>query len=375
MNQVGLEWVSNIEPRGLRAYLAANGWSRIEAFGDKGDVYAREEVESEILAPASSEFGDYGTRVLQIADILGTVEERAVPAVLRDLSLASVDLIRVGAEDGDQRSVPLDAGVTLISMAREMVLAAACAAIRPQRAYRAGRYLKATDYLETVRLGHTERGSYVITLLSPVAPSLEDGQQGNLSPEFAEEPYSRQVTRRLVQGLAATREAVDLANRDLGIAAFEDRVDVGVSANLCGAIAKLLNDRERVRLGVSWALTRRSPPQRKAVAFRASEGPVLAEASRVLRERQDRPDETISGYVRALKREEGDHQGRATVKAVVDGALASVQVEFPPDDYTRIVDAHDKRLDITLDGDLRRIGQRWHLDNPRNLYVSNDGED
>ena len=51
--------------------------------------------------------------------------------------------------------------------------------------------------------------------------------------------------------------------------------------------------------------------------------------------------------MRALKREEGEHKGRATVKAVVDGALVSVQVEFPPGDYTRIVDAHDKRLDIT----------------------------
>ena len=63
------------------------------------------------------------------------------------------------------------------------------------------------------------------------------------------------------------------------------------------------------------------------------------------------------------------------MKAVVDGSLASVQVEFRPDDYTRIVDAHDKRLDITLDGDLMRVGQRWHLANPRTLYVSSDGED
>ena len=375
MNQAVLASVSSIDPRGLRAYLRANGWAKIEAFGDRGDVYGREGVTSEIVAPASSEFGDYGTRVLQIADILGRAEERDLFAVLTDLSLASVDLIRVGAQDEGQRSVPLDAGVTLVSMAREVLLAAACAAVRPQRAYRAGSNRQATDYLKTVRLGHTESGSYVITLLSPVAPSLDDGQQPNMFPELADEPYPRQVTRMLAQGLAATRQALDLANRDAGIGAFEDRVNVGVSANLCEAVAKLVKDRERVGLGVSWALTRRSPPQRKAVSFRAQEGPVLAEASRVLRERQDRPNETISGYVRALKREEGDHKGRATVKAVVDGALVSVQVEFSPDDYTRIVDAHDRRFDITLDGELRRVGQRWHLDNPRNLYVSKDGED
>ena len=375
MNQVMWEWVVGVEPLGLRAYLTAGGWTRIEAFGERGDVYALEGASSEIVAPSSSELGDYGTRVLQIADILGKVEDRDPSTVLRDLSSAGVDLIRVAAQDDGQRSVPVDAGVTLVSMAREALLAAACAADRPQRAYRAGGIRKATDYLKTVRLGHTEGGSYVITLLSPVGPSLDDGEQLGIFPELAEEPYARQVTRMLAQGLAGTRQAVDLADRDKGIGAFEERVDVGVNANLCKAIANLLKDRERVGVGVGWALTRRSPPPRSPVVFRAREAPVLEEASRVLTERQDRPNETVSGYVRALKREEGEHKGRATMKAVVDGALVSVQVEFPPGDYTRIVDAHDKRLDITLDGDLRRVGQRWHLAHPRNLYVSSDGED
>ena len=375
MNQAMWEWVAGVEPLGLRAYRTAGGWRRIATFGERGDVYALEGASSEIVAPSSSELGDYGTRVLQIADILGTVEDREPSTVLRDLSSAGVDLIRVAARDDGQRSVPVDAGVTLVSMAREALLAAACAADRPQRAYRAGGNRKATDYLKTVRLGHTESGSYVITLLSPVGPSLDNGQQPEMFPEFADEPYARQVTRMLAQGLVGTRQAVDLADRDEGIGAFEERVHVGVNANLCKAIANLLNDRERVGVGVGWALTRRSPPQGAPVVFRAREAPVLEEASRVLTERQDRPNETVSGYVRALKREEGEHKGRATVKAVVDGALASVQVEFPPDDYTRIVDAHDRRLDITLDGDLRRVGQRWHLANPRNLYVSADGED
>ena len=54
MNQAVLASVSSIDPRGLRAYLRANGWAKIEAFGDRGDVYGREGVTSEIVAPASS---------------------------------------------------------------------------------------------------------------------------------------------------------------------------------------------------------------------------------------------------------------------------------------------------------------------------------
>ena len=69
-------WVAGVEPLGLRAYLTAGGWRRIATFGERGDVYALEGASSEIVAPSSSELGDYGTRVLQIADILGTVEDR-----------------------------------------------------------------------------------------------------------------------------------------------------------------------------------------------------------------------------------------------------------------------------------------------------------
>ena len=373
MSPVTTELLSAVEPRGLRAYLRSNGWTKTELFGSKGDVYEREGVPSEIVAPASSEYRDYGARVLQIAEILGDVEARDPSVVLRDLSLAAVDLIRVRAHGADDQSVPLEAGLTLVSMAREALLAAACAADRPQRAYRSGGNRKATDYLKNVRLGHTEGGSYVITLMSPVPPQL-DAAQTEVFPELAAEPYPRRVTRTFARGVAATREALDLADRDENIGAFDDRVSLGVSANLCHAIAELLGDRERVGIGVSWALTRPSPARNRTVTFRRREAAVLAEASRVLRDRQDRPDETITGYVRALRRESDAHEGRATVKAVVDGALASVQVDFPPGDYTRIVEAHDKRLDIALDGDLKRVGQRWHLENPRNLYVGREEE-
>lgn len=374
MSPVTSELLSAVEPRGLRAYLRTNGWTKTGVFGDRGDVYEQTGMTSEIVAPVSSDLGDYGTRILQIADILGDAEARDSFAVLRDISLAAVDLIRVRAHAVEDRSVPLDAGLTLVAMAREALLAAACAADRPQRAYRSGSNRKATDYLKQVRLGHTEGGSYVITLLSPVPPLLEV-LQTEAFPEIAAEPYPRQVTRMFARGVVATREALDLADRDEGIGAFDDRVSAGVSANLCSAIAGLLSDRERVGIGVSWALTRPSPARRRTVTFRRREGPVLAEASRVLRDRQDRPSERISGYVRALRRESDAHQGRVTVKAVVDGALTSVQVEFPPRDYTRIVEAHDKRLDITLDGDLIRVGQRWHLENPRNLYVASEEDE
>ena len=108
------------------------------------------------------------------------------------------------------------------------------------------------------------------------------------------------------------------------------------------------------------------------MAFTSSDAPVLQEAARILGDRQERYDERIEGYVSALARDQSDPDGRVTVKAVIDGALSSVKVDFSPPEYARITDAHNRRLSVSLEGDLFREGQRWRLMNPRDLTVVED---
>ena len=366
----------SVTPRGLHAYLAANGWMKLGPYhGNTGDVYCRRDDEREsVLVPASTEFADYMTRLMQLAETLGRVENRRQSTVLTDLSLAEVDLIRVRLpKTYDDRSIPLSAGVGLLDESRKLLLAAACSASRPQRVFRAGRNEKAADYVDHVRLGQTEPGSFVINLLAPVTPSLTKSKSAQL-PLL--EPFERRVARMLVSGLRASREATELVNRGEDIGAFEERISKGVSANLCQATANLINTGSGLDVSVSWALTRQPDEdetnERAAVAFAASDAPVLEEAARILSDRQERCDERIEGYVSALARDQSDPEGRATIKAVIDGALVSVKVDFSQSEYSRITNAHDKRLSVSLEGDLHREGQRWRLMNPRDLTVVED---
>ena len=63
-----------------------------------------------------------------------------------------------------------------------------------------------------------------------------------------------------------------------------------------------------------------------------------------------------------------------TIKSAIDGALTSVKVDFNASDYSRIAEAHDRRLSVSLEGDLMREGQRWRLMNPRDLMVIEDDD-
>ena len=342
-----------VTPRGVHAYLAAHGWTRTGPYRiDRGEVYRRSGDRETVLVPASSRFADYPIRIFQLAEIVGRTEDRHPSAVLVDLSLAAVDLIRVRLpKTYDDHSLALDAGVDLLSGSRKLLLAAACSTVRPQRRFRAGSHERASTYIAGVRLGQTE-------LFVP--------------------PFERRANRTLVAGLRAAREATDLVNRGDHIRAFDQRVADGVSANLCTAAAELIDVGGGLEISVSWALTR--PPneehdeQRATVTFQPPDAPVLREAARILSDRQERVDERIEGYVSALARDQSEPEGRATIKAVIDGALTSVKADFSPSDYSRITKAHDNRWSVSLEGDLRREGHRWHLSNPRDLTVMDDSD-
>ena len=362
--------IDEVTPLALHAYLVAHGWRKGEPFGDESDVYSLGiDSGAEIVAPGTTTFADYSRRIAQIIKICANIEQRPEPAVLRDLSLADVDLIRVRVRAAkDDGSIPMHSGVVLLTESRQLLLAAACSTTGPQRSYRTGRNRQASDYLETVRLGQTEQGSYVVSLLSPVSPALvDDGQV-----EFW--PFARRVTKMLFTGLDAARDAVILVNRGGGIEVFEQRLEAGVSANLCAAAAHLIDEGDGLDVSISWALTH-APSEPASVRFEPSDADVLSAAARVLTSRQERIDERIQGYVSTLAREQSKYEGRATIKGFIDGTLTSVKADFDPADYTRIVEAHDQRRAVSLEGELRREGQRWFLRNPRDLHVMIDDDD
>jgi len=363
--------------RGVHTYLSANGWTRGRSFpGGSADVYLLPEDEQEaIIVPGSEEHADYRLRIHQLAEQLGRLERRPLRSVLADLSGAEADLLRIRLPSAQEdNSVKLVDGAAALEDAKGLLLAAACSVGGPKRAYRAGRNKRAVEYLKKVRLGQTEAGSFVINLLSPVPPVLI--QAALLPGERSEQPFERQVMERLVSGLRASREVVDRMNRSVaGIADFENRLREGISANLCQSIARLAELGKGVEVSVKWAISRQEEAQSQAaVAFRPGDAPVLLEAARVLRGRQERVDELVEGYVSRLARDREDMEGTATIRAFIDGKLTSVQAVFESSDYDEITRAHRDRLSVSLEGDLRRKGQRWSLLNPRDLTVTSDDE-
>jgi hypothetical protein len=213
--------------------------------------------------------------------------------------------------------IALESGARLFAHTRDLMLAAACAALEKRPVFATRRPGRAMEYLRHIRLGPTEAGSFVVTVESPVAPQLQP------SPSAGEDepPFERQVTLTLAQAVEETRRAVASSLASGDVQPFFDAVPRGVHANLCEALAGLISGTEAQSLSLrfSWSPGRAAPPHTPSrVDFTADAMPVLQEASRIFRERAPRVDFELVGLLSELASEEPRQGGTATITGVVD---------------------------------------------------------
>ena len=359
-----------VSPAALSAYARGAGWRQHEPYRVHSDIYISESL-PEIIVPRTERLGDYASVVATLIQAFAEVTDQDESSIYRSLVTADRDIVRLKVAESEDGSIGLEDGVNLVGGARDLVLSAACSLGVPKPVYRAGANREAGDLLKRMRLGQTDQGSFVVTLLTPVVPPpmpvlLPDGDDRNA-------PIERRMTRRLVEAVTAAHQAAErAASGDVG--AFEEAVNNGVSANLCEALVRIVEPFPTLDVGVSWARTRPVAIPGAVVRFGQADAALLREAGRSLRERAPRPEVRLHGLVRLLKRTEVEDDGTIRLTTQIDGQTQSVVAVLEQADYEQAVQAHKDRAMVVLAGDLERTGQRWRLLNPQLKGVVCDHE-
>ena len=356
-----------ISPAALASYVRTLNWMQEQPYRDFSDVYMGEGL-PEIIVPRTQRIDDYGFVVGRLIEVFSRVTDMDPLAVYHELVNADRDVIRVRIPDVDEDSLLLEQGVGLVSGARDLLLAAACSFEERRPVYRVGSNQSAMEYLRRVRLGHTEQGSFAVTLLPPVVPPLvgpteRDAEDAWFTIE-RREPLERRMTGHFASVLATTTRATEetaAGHPD----AFARAVSDGVSANFCDAMVGLIGPFPQLDVSVSWALTRPVVSKRSTFSFFQDDSPVLKVAADSFRERGVKHDVRLFGKVGRLARDEGQGDGRITMRTKLEGRTQSVSAVLSWTDYEMAIIAHQGGVALALDGDLERVGQRWHLRNPR----------
>ena len=374
--------LTTLKPLEVASYLRVHGWRQEADIGDKGSVWllpaADGRDEADITLPLRRDLGDFGLRMGDVLRTLAEVEQRPEAVVLHDLMTTSSDLIRIRAPSPDAASgsLPLEEAVAFVERSRDLMLAAACAAITKRSYFATRKPLRATDYLSRVRMGQTERGSYILTILSPVAPALVS--EGELPLELEPpEPYERQVIRTLAEGLAALEHAARQAASSGGMGAFEQSVRLGVSANLCEAVAGLsaVSSGEGLDISIAWSRTRQPASSVPSRIFLGSDSiPLIQEAARLFKDVAPVEDVEMQGFVTRLARDPSERSGEVTLEGLLDGQLRRAIVELGEGIYSQAVHAHEQRQRVACTGDLVKERGGFRLQNPRHFRVIDPAE-
>ena len=355
-----------ITPVALSYYARAAGWNVAGTYRRHSDVYAGD-GKPEIIVPRTDVIDDYAMAVSDLIAVFARVLERDEASVYRDLTLADRDVMRIRALDAEPDGLPFESGHAMLAGARGMLIAAAKSLDNNRLVYPSGASGAAANYLNRIHLGHTERGSFALVLVSPaIAPPLHpwlpDDDDASTLPE-------RRVAQRLSQSLFAARAAAERAARGEGNAFSNEVGFQGVSANLCEAVAALVTGVAAFDVSFSWAMTRPAVAQRGPVSFSYGDVPLLKEAARSFRSLEPEYDQRLHGFIERLARPQTDIDGTVTLKTSVGGSSRSVAAVLNQTDYELAIAAHHSRAIVTLEGDLERVGPRRHLRNARLVEV------
>ena len=350
-----------VSPVALAAYAQSEGWIKGEPYGDYSNVYAAHGL-PEIILPLTRQLGDYAYVVSELIEIFASVAEMDELSLYRNLITADRDVLRVRAEGEDDGALSVNDGIDLLSGARDMFLAAACSLKSPPRpVYRLGANKEANNYMRHVRLGQTEQGSFVITMLTPpVSPTTQ--QRDSESFEY-NDPFGRRVTARLSEALSTT-PSVSIGSMESEAYSLSNAMRHGISANFCEALAQMVKPFPALDVSLAWARTRPRNNPRSTFRFVQNDAPKLTEVANLFRSREPKPNVRLSGLVQRLERDGTNARGTVVFKTTIDKSPASIKAVFDQKDYAASVQAHLVGSTIVVTGDLERIGQRWHMLNP-----------
>ncbi|MDQ7785654.1 MAG: hypothetical protein RDU20_22425 [Desulfomonilaceae bacterium] len=369
--------VQAIRPVDAALYLRARGWAKKESAIERASLwsYGEGDDEFEVLLPMDVQLRDYALRMGDVLAVLAAAEERSQWQVYTDLLTVTSDVIRIRIADPElsDGTLPIEEHAKIAQKTRDLVLAAACAATERRPVWHKRKPAQAMEHVRRVRIGQSERGSYIVTVISRVPPFLHAKTEQSFEMEV---PFERQVTQTLAQSLRALDRAAEHAALTQEMEAFDQAVRQGVNANLCDAVVGLWGDDEAQRnleFIFSWSPARPPAPDTvRRVALSSDRVPVIREAGTQMREREPLPDFELSGPVVKLERAEGAPTGRVTVIGLVGDRQARVMLELADEPYHLAVQAHDSGRTIRASGTLTREGRGFFLRNAGDLVIEEE---
>ncbi|MDD5412150.1 MAG: hypothetical protein PHF31_12190 [Methylobacter sp.] len=364
--------IKEISRNQFTGYLKNKGWIIDGKIGDQAIIWHRPEesnYENEIIQPTTKATRGFTQRIKEAIDTLVEFEKRNAIRIVEDILNLYADLvkIRVVHTDVEGGTIPLDDGVLLVEKARELLVASTLSTFKKQRYFSGNRSKEAQDYLEQLRLGQTEIGSFVISLISPIQIQSQNQNDANQTS------LTRSVTTNLARSLNAISNAINKYAETGDIFHFEEVVLCGVSANLCDALIGLSGSSKARNFVISIQAAGAECENQDIStqhSFTPLQVPVLERASEYYKGNFVINGYVVSGVVTGMKHQPEDDFGMITVNSLVNSSGKNISVQLCMEDYWKAVHAHESGAYVACTGDLLVANRSARLIEPRDFKVN-----
>jgi hypothetical protein len=335
----------------VHAYLVVTGWTNAGPYGKFASIWHRaDRNDAQVLLPMSEKAVDFCDRMADAVTALANVEKRSTTEIIEAVSGRFGDMIsiRVIHEDVEAGTIPAIDGVALNEQALALLTAASMSYVT-KRQYHQRPTAITNAFLDTLRLGQTERGSYVVNLFALLPEPLID------QPTLNDVHMTNNVIANLSSGLKALTHAIGLKSKKKDEhKALDEAVSDGASANMCDALIGLSGLEKTRNFEVLITPSRpggHAPPPVK-FKFSAEKVERLAKASEYYRRTYTAKHKLVQGYIKRLDRAHGEKHGMIWVAAQVDGLEKLVEIDLGPSDYKKAIAAHLADEEVQCSGDV-----------------------
>ena len=185
-----------------------------------------------------------------------------------------------------------------------------------------------------------------------------------------EEPFERRVLRCLFTGVQAVRDASVSAASQNSTEPFTQEIERGVSANLCEAVADLVQaGGDGFELSCQWSSSRRPEDLPPHLFVSRDVVPYVQAAARAFRASSPIEDAEVRGFVERVSKRTGASSGKVTIVGDVDGQPRRIEAILPEETYRRAVQAHKEEKSIVCYGVVERKSGRYTLTSQHGFQV------
>lgn len=335
----------------LHDYLLISTWEKVHEIDNLFSIWSIDKNDDylELHVPETLDLSDYYIRIVEVLEVLSGDLNRTLREVFDAISLLKTDKLKIKIVHSDTEDglIPLADGVALHKSVYDILMSASQSSLKKQRYFQGKKVDEAVRMVRNTRLGQSEVGSYVITVVIPLAPT----ENNEL---FETSSFSRVVSETLESSLEGLKSII--GEKEIDAANLLNSVDKGVSANLCGALAELSGDEFKREFSITIEYSgAESGEENKDVVYKFSsnEAKYLHSASEILKGDYVAKNYTGVGLIKRLDRDAGVEVGQVTVVVLIGNRDRSVKLDLDAVHYALAIRAHRDKIYVEFHGDVQ----------------------